>query len=231
MICGAIFDMDGVLVDSSEAHYASWKQLGEEVGTSFPRDFFERTFGMHNNQIIPMWLGERPSDEVARLGLRKEELYRAAAPGVLQALPGAVELVRLLYSEGFRLAVASSGPRANVELCVRLLDLGGLFDFLATGDEVTHGKPHPEVFLNAIAGIGAEASACVVVEDAPQGVEAGHAAGAAVIAVTSTRPASDLRAADRVVDALWEVTPSLLRSLIELRNGGMQPFRRGRELS
>lgn len=212
MICGGIFDMDGVLVDSSEAHFESWKQLGQEVGTPFVRDFFDRTFGMHNNQIIPMWLGE--GHDVERLALRKEELYRAAAPSVLRPLAGAVALVRALRIDGFRLAVGSSGPRANVDLVVRLLGLSDAFDFLATGDEVTHGKPHPEIFLNAVAGLGLPASACVVIEDAPQGVEAGRAAGARVIAVTSTRPAHDLAAADRIVASLEELTPQTLRDLV-----------------
>lgn len=213
---GAVFDVDGVLVDSSAAHYEAWKRLGEEEATPFARDLFERTFGMHNNQIIPMWAGERPQAEIDRLGQRKEELYRAAAPRVLRPLPGAVELVRALQAAGFKLAVASSGPRANVEMIVRLLGIADLFDFLSTGDEVSHGKPHPEVFLNAIEGIGLPAAHCVVIEDAPQGVEAGKAAGAAVVAVTSSRAARDLQAADRVVESLEELSPSALRDLVEV---------------
>jgi beta-phosphoglucomutase len=209
----AIFDVDGVLVDSSEAHYQSWRRLGEEVGSGFPRDLFDRTFGMHNNQIIPMWLGS--DADVEALARRKEELYRAAAPEAIRALPGAVELVRRLHAAGFKLAVASSGPRANVDLIVRLLGIADLFDALANGDEVTHGKPHPEVFLKAIAGVGVDAERCVVVEDAPQGVEAGHAAGAAVIAVTSSRAAADLDHADRVVDTLVGLGPDDFRALVK----------------
>ena len=217
MKLGAIFDMDGVLVDSSEAHHASWSRLGDEVGTPFPRALFDRTFGMHNNQIIPMWLGDVPPDQIERLGLRKEELYRASPPHLLRALPGAQALVTALATDGWRLAVASSGPRANVALILRLLDLENAFHFLATGDDVTHGKPHPEVFLKAMAGLALAPTACAVIEDAPQGVEAGLAAGAAVLAVTSTRPAADLAQAHGVVSSLEEVTPASLADLVRIR--------------
>lgn len=214
MVLGAIFDMDGVLVDSSEAHHASWSRLGDEIGTPFPRALFDRTFGMHNNQIIPLWLGDVPADEVERLGLRKEEIYRASPPHLLRALPGAQALVAALAADGWRLAVASSGTRANIELILRLLDLKNAFHFLATGDDVTHGKPHPEVFLKAVAGLGLAPAACAVIEDAPQGVEAGLTAGATVLAVTSTRPAADLAEAHYVVDSLENVTPASLRDLV-----------------
>ena len=216
---GAIFDMDGVLVDSGDAHRASWMQLGEEIGVAFTPEFFVQTFGMHNNQIIPLWLGAVTADKVERLALRKEVLYRAAAPDVVRPLPGAVSLVRALRAAGWRLAVASSGPRANVALIVRLLALEDAFDALITGDDVREGKPHPEVFEKAICAVDLPASSCVVIEDAPQGVSAGLAAGAAVLAVTSSRPSSELAGAHRVVASLEGVTLDTLHALIAARAG------------
>ena len=216
---GAIFDMDGVLVDSGDAHRASWMQLGEEIGVAFTPEFFVQTFGMHNNQIIPLWLGAVTADKVERLALRKEVLYRAAAPDVVRPLPGAVSLVRALRAAGWRLAVASSGTRANVALIVRLLALEDAFDALITGDDVREGKPHPEVFEKAICAVDLPASSCVVIEDAPQGVSAGLAAGAAVLAVTSSRPSSELAGAHRVVASLEGVTLDTLHALIAARAG------------
>src|SRR5262249_22438459 len=117
---GAIFDMDGVLVDSSDAHYQAWSQLGQELGRAHPREIFEQTFGMHNRQILPFWLGkDLAPDEVERLSLRKEELYRQVAARSLKPLDGAVELITALSEDGFRLAVGSSGPGANVELVLK----------------------------------------------------------------------------------------------------------------
>jgi beta-phosphoglucomutase family hydrolase len=213
---GVIFDMDGVLVDSKEAHYQAWKRLGEEIDVPCPRDVFERTFGMHNNQIIPIWLGdELQLAEVERLSRRKEEVFREVASGNVMPLEGVVDLVKSLHDNGFSLAVGSSGPLPNVELVLDLLGVRELFSALSTGDEVHHGKPHPEVFLIAARKLGISPERCVVIEDAPQGVEAARAAGAIAVAVTSTRPAADLQEADLVVPSLNDLTAAQLGELVD----------------
>ncbi len=91
------------------------------------------------------------------------------------------------------------------------------FAALSTGDEVRHGKPDPEVFLIAARKLELPPQQCVVIEDAPQGVAAGIAAGAKVVAVTSTKPAEELQAAHLVVDTLSELGPERLRKLIDAR--------------
>ena len=212
---GVIFDMDGVLVDSSEAHFAAWSRLGEELGVSHPRSIFERTFGMHNRQILPLWLGDRVTPgEIERLSERKEAMYREAAAATLQPIDGAVPLIHALAGAGFRLAVGSSAPRANVDLALELLRVREFFFALSTGDEVEHGKPHPEVFLNAASKLGLHPGRCVVVEDAPQGVLAGLAAGSRVIAVETSRPAAELAAAHWVVPSLRDVTAERVFDLL-----------------
>jgi len=209
--------MDGVLVDSTEAHYAAWCGLAGEIGVTCSRDIFESTFGMHNRQIIPLWLArELPDEELDRLSRRKEEIYREVAPSSITALPGVRELIDVLARErDFALAVGSSGPRPNIELVLDLLGAADKFAALSTGDEVRHGKPDPEVFLIAARKLGLPPRRCAVIEDAPQGVKAGIAAGAKVVAVTSTKPAEELREAHLVVDALSEIGPDILRRLIE----------------
>jgi len=212
---GVIFDMDGVLIESTESHYVSWTQLGGEIGTAFPRDLFDRTFGMHNRQILPLWLGEDlDAAENDRLSDHKEALFREIVADSIEALPGAQDLVRQLHGDGFVMAIGSSAPRANVELVLRQLDLAPCFRALSTGDEVRHGKPHPEVFLKAIDGLGLAAGSCVVLEDAPQGVEAALAAGAKAIGVATTRPEADLAEADVVVRSLEELDTPRVRSII-----------------
>src|SRR4030095_1255810 len=101
--------MDGVLVDSSRAHGRSWVRLGEEIGVPYHREVFERTFGMHNRQIIPLWLGDGlPADEIDRLSDRKEAMYREEARDSLRPLEGAVDLIRALHAGEFHRAVGSS---------------------------------------------------------------------------------------------------------------------------
>ena len=216
MELGAIFDVDGVLVDSAECHYRAWSRLGTDLGVPHPREVFERTFGMHNRQIIPIWLGDRAgSEDIEALGARKESYYREEAAGSLEPLPGVIDLIDDLASAGFRLAVGSSAPRANVELVLDVLRVRGRFQALSTGDDVRHGKPHPEVFEKAIARLGTAPQRSVVIEDAPQGIEAGLAAGARVIAVASSRPILELSRAHLAVESLELLDAERVRRLIE----------------
>lgn len=211
---GVIFDMDGVLVDSSEAHYQSWRLLGEREGHPFTPELFGRTFGMHNQQILPLWLGQDlPQSEIDRLADWKESTYRQLAPRLLRPIPGVLELISALRAQGVPLAVGSSGPLANIRLILQTLELEEAFSALSTGEDVTHGKPDPEVFLVAARRLQLEPARCVVLEDAPQGVEAARRAGMAVLAITSSRPAEDL-SADRVVESFAGLEPGQLEELL-----------------
>ncbi len=208
--------MDGVLVDSSEAHYVAWHMLGEEVGVPFERKLFDHTFGMTNFHIIPMWLGARAKQaDVAALSAHKEDLYRKAARSVLKPLDGAPELLKSLSAAGFRMAVGSSGPRANVDMVLEILGARHHFKAISSLEDVTEGKPDPQVFLVAARRLGLPPSRCVVVEDAPQGVQAGLAAGAKVLAVTSTRQADALAGAHLIVRSLREADASILQALVD----------------
>ncbi|MFZ4577953.1 MAG: HAD family hydrolase [Myxococcota bacterium] len=215
---GVIFDMDGVLADSNETHFKAFIRMGEELGVPFPRTMLERSFGMHNNQIFPMWLGaDLTQPRIDALADRKEALYRELARDTLQPVAGAVDLFNVLHRAGWRLAVASSGPGANVRLALDVLGLAGRLDAVVTGDDVTHGKPAPDVFLLALQGLALPATRCVVVEDAPNGVEAARAAGIAVVAVTTSKPAHALANADLIVETLAELGPQVLLDVMQLR--------------
>jgi beta-phosphoglucomutase len=212
---GIIFDMDGVLIDSAEAHFHAWHSLGKEIGTPHTREFFNSTFGMHNNQIMPRWLGASldPGDG-QRLAERKEVIFREVVSQHLTALPGAQEFVAAAREAGYLCAVGSSGPRRNVETALDILGIRHLFHHLATGDDVTEGKPHPEVFLMAAAGLGLKPSRAVVIEDAPQGVEAGLAAGCPVVALTTSRPGEDLRGAHLIEESLATLRLTQVEALL-----------------
>jgi beta-phosphoglucomutase len=204
---GVIFDLDGVLVDTGWAHKQSWYDLAEKEGFSMSDEFFSSTFGMRNDQIIPMLTGgEVSSEDVARLGEWKEQRYRELIAAKLTLPHGVGELLDDLKQNGFLLAVGSSAPRANLDLVLDRVRIGDYFDACVTGEEVIEGKPAPETFLKAAMKIGLPPNCCVVVEDAVQGVEAGRAAGMAVVAVTTTRERAALSAADLIVDSLGELT-------------------------
>lgn len=199
---GVIFDMDGVLVDSNEAHYLAFQKMAGLVGQPFTRDLWARSIGMHNNAIFPMWLGQGlTAERVQELAAQKEALYREMAAATLKAIPGVLELLERLQAAGAKLAVGSSGPRLNVEFALRAIQVGRYFNAVVCGDDVKHGKPDPEIFLTAASRLALLPAQCVVIEDAPQGVQAAVAAKMRVIAVTTSKPASELSAANLVIDS------------------------------
>jgi len=216
-----IFDMDGVLFDSYHAHYRSWLSVAEPEGIRFTEADFAATFGRTSREIIAHFWGEgRRSDaEIAELDRRKESYFRELLRKNFPVMPGAVELLRALRAEGFRLAVGSSAPPENVETTLDGLGAATLFDAVVTGRDVHRGKPDPEVFLLAARRLGVAPSRCAVVEDAPAGVAAANAAGMWSVGLASTgRTPEDLAAACVVVRSLKELSPRRLRDWIAKRN-------------
>ena len=154
-----IFDMDGVLVDSADAHRRAWQQLGEEVGVPFDAELFRKTFGQRNESIIPAWLGEASASNVSVLGDRKEVLYRALVrQGAIRIYPRIPDLLVELRAAGAGLAVASSGPKENVALLIETIGAFDVIDVAISADDVSEGKPHPAPFLAAASRSGSRAA-------------------------------------------------------------------------
>jgi len=215
MKAGALFDWDGVIIDSSAQHEESWEMLADEIGKPLPEDHFVSGFGMKNQLIIPQILGwTNDPDEVDTYSLRKEFLYREIVrERGIDPLPGVVELLQMLRAHDVPCSVASSTHRENIETIFDSIGLRGFFNAVVTAEDVSHGKPHPEVFLKAAEKIGRKPEHCVVFEDAHVGIEAGLAAGAKVIAVATTNDIADLGKADIAVESLEQVSWELFSNL------------------
>lgn len=199
---GVLWDMDGVLVDTGECHFWSWSETLRKYGVPYSRELFQATFGMNNERTLTTLLGHRPEPEwMAEVGGRKEKLFRRAVRGRAQVLPGVLDWLERLRDSGFRQAIASSAPQANIDALVDGLSLRGRFEAIVSGADLP-GKPDPTLFLRAAQAIDVMPGRCVVVEDAVAGVEAARRAGMKCIAVTTTNPAQALQAADIVVDRL-----------------------------
>jgi beta-phosphoglucomutase len=193
---GVIFDMDGVLVDSAAAHLRTWQQLGTEIGTPFSEELFQRTFGQRNASIIPQWLGQVPPPRLAELDARKEWLYRQLVrEGGVRVFRRIPELLIDLWQLGARLAVASSGPRENVELLIDVIGAGSVIDASVASEDVREGKPHPEAFLTAAQRLGVVPAYCAVVEDSVHGIQAAKRAGMLAVAVVTSTAREQLAAA------------------------------------
>ncbi len=201
----AIFDHDGVLVDSLEPHQRAWVELGRRTGLAFTPELIHETFGMTNPSIFRRLLGDAITNEqIAEYSDLKEVCYRDAARGSIRLMDGVREVLDALTARGVRLAIGSSGVRPNLELTVEECGLVGRFAAIASLEDITHGKPDPEVFLVAAARSGVDPSRSVVFEDAAVGIQAAKAAGMYAVGLTTTRPAADLHAAgaDEIVDNL-----------------------------
>jgi beta-phosphoglucomutase len=215
-----IWDVDGTLVDTSEMHFQAWVRLAGELGRPFSRDDFAATFGRRNPEIIRYLFHHDFNDvEIADIGERKENYYRAAAQNGVSLLPGVRELLEGLHAAGARQAVGSSAPRGNLDLILRLTGCREYFDTIVGMEDTTRGKPDPQVFLRAAEKLGVPAQRCVVLEDAVAGVEAAKAGGMKCIAVTFAghHPEEKLKAAgaDRVVRCFTEVKAFDVLRLLE----------------
>jgi beta-phosphoglucomutase family hydrolase len=205
---GAIFDWDGVIIDSARLHEQSWRRLAQELGKTIAPDSFIRGFGMKSARIIEEIHGwAKEPAEIARLTNRKEALYREiVARSAIAPLPGVVAWLQRLRAADVPCAVASSTQRLNIDAVLDRIGLKAVFREIVSAEDVVHGKPNPEVFQKAAARLGVAAERCVVFEDAHVGIEAAHAAGMKVVAVTTTHPVEELAAADLVVRQLDELT-------------------------
>lgn len=201
----AIFDHDGVLVDSLELHTQAWVEMGRRAGLSFPPGFIHETFGMTNPSIFRKLLGDEVgAHDIQGYSDLKEVCYRDVARGQIQLMDGVRDVLDALTARQVKLAIGSSGVLPNLELTVTECGLTGRFAAIASLEDITHGKPDPEVFLVAAKKAGGQPRRSVVFEDAVVGIQAAKAAGMYAVGVMTTHPAAALKdaGADEVVENL-----------------------------
>ncbi len=213
---GAIFDWDGVIIDSAAYHRESWDRYSAESGRKLNDTFFHRAFGMKNEVIIPELLGwSHDPAEIRAISKRKEELYREVLREKgIRPIPGAKEWLDRLVAADIPRIIASSTELPNITCAIEVMGLGGIFSQIVSAEDVNRGKPEPDVFLKAAQKLGLPPSRCVVFEDAHVGIEAARAAKIKVIAVETTHPAHTLDDADLVVHRLDELTIDRVAALI-----------------
>lgn len=207
-----LFDMDGVLLDSEayicRAGIMMFREKGHEV---FPDDFLEFT-GMGENRYLG-GVAEKHGIpfELERDKARTYEIYEKIVAGKLKPFDGVVDFIKKCRSRGLKLAVASSADPPKVK--INLAEIGipaSTFGTVVTGLDIEHKKPSPDIFLKAAENLGVDASECLVIEDAISGVAAGKAAGARVLALTTSFSAAELSGADWIAPLLTGVDDEVL---------------------
>lgn len=211
---GVLWDLDGTLIDSAAHHWVAWRDtLAAEGRPVQPGDFAD-TFGKRNDEILHQLFGpELDAGWIERVSETKERAYRLLLREQgLEAAPGAFEWLARLHEAGWRQALASSAPRPNIDAVFEALALGRLLDAVVSADEVGRGKPDPAIFLEAARRLELPPARCVVVEDAPAGLEAARRAGMASIGVLSTHHPT--LQADVVVASLERLPPDAFSELL-----------------
>lgn len=213
-----IWDMDGTMVDTREAHWLAWKQALAAERYDLDRETFLNSFGQRNDTILRGLLGaDLPDADVVRIGDAKEQIFRDVIKNQgVQLLPGSEQLIDQAVTQGVRQAVVSSAPRRNIIAILEVLKRLDTFAVLVCAEDVSQGKPHPEGCITASRKLGVSTSSCIVLEDAPAGLEAARRAGMACVGVLSTHDHID--EADRIVDSLEEISLADLEILLHQRS-------------
>lgn len=203
---GAIFDLDGVIVDTAKYHYLAWRSLAGELGFEFTEEHNERLKGVSRMRSLDILLavGGREFSEVEKLAMadKKNRLYVESISGLDESelLPGVRAYLNALRARGVAIALGSASK--NAEFILDKLNIAGLFDVVIDGNKVARAKPDPEVFQTACRELGLQPQDCVVFEDAEAGVAAGKAAGMQVVGIGKPEV---LKAADLVISGLHEL--------------------------
>jgi HAD superfamily hydrolase (TIGR01509 family) len=197
-----LWDMDGVIADSSSFHFAAWQETFAKRGVKFTREDFTKLFGTRNDFIISSVMGRGLSEGDVKVMVReKEESFRRKAIGNIKSFPWAVRLLNAIKKGNFKLGLVSSAPKENIKLVLTELNLEGIFDCIVFGQEVSESKPSPQIYLLAAKKLKVTPKDCVVIEDSPLGVKAAKTAGMKCLAITNTHPRQKLEEADKVVDS------------------------------
>ncbi|MHB0875252.1 MAG: HAD family hydrolase [Anaerolineae bacterium] len=199
-----LWDLDGTLTDTASYHWLAWQDTMAAEGHPLTHEQFMASFGQRNDVVLRGFFGpDLAVSEVDRIADAKEARYRElVCRGGVQLLPGVAEWLARLEASGWRQAIASSAPRANVDTVLDALGIAGRFGAVVAGEDVVRGKPAPDVYLQAAARRSVSPAVCVVVEDAPAGLEGARRAGMAAIGVRSSH---GCLSADCVVDSLADL--------------------------
>ncbi len=209
-----IWDMDGTMVDTRQAHWLAWKQTLAAEKYDLDWETFLQSFGQRNDTILRSLLSADLSHtEVVRISDAKELMFRNVLKDQgVQLMPGSAQLIDQAATHGYPQAVVSSAPRRNLTTILEAINRVDTFAVVIGAEDVRQGKPHPEGFILAAGELVISPSNCIVLEDAPAGLEAARRAGMACVGLLSTH--DHISGADRIVTSLEDLTLFDLEALL-----------------
>jgi HAD superfamily hydrolase (TIGR01509 family) len=201
-IRGVIFDIDGTLLDSNDAHARAWQDACAEFGYSVDFETIRKAIGMGSDQLLPAVCGvDSESKEGKAISEAKEDFFKRNHLEKLRPFPNARELVKSMVDRGFPVAVASSAGKEELSVFLERIGIQDLLDSKTSADDIENSKPAPDVVLAALDKLGLEPSEAIMIGDTPYDIAAATKAGVATIAVRSGGwKDRDLRGAAAIYD-------------------------------
>lgn len=217
MLKAAIFDLDGVLVDTVQLHFRAWKRMFSEYGKDFSfRDYKDKVDGILRIDGARNILSDLSEDKLLEASARKQAYFlEFIEKEGISVYGAAVGLIESLLKQKVRTAVISSSK--NCTYILKKAGIDKLFEVAVSGNDVVSGKPDPEVFITAAKRLGADVDKCVVFEDAALGVESAKSGGFFTVGVDHYNDHCRLAAADLVVNSLSEVDYAQLAEIFKDR--------------
>jgi beta-phosphoglucomutase family hydrolase len=198
---GVIFDMDGTLLESTEADYRAWEKVFNDYGKKLTFEAYVPLLGIKSTDVIINHVGKSGEEDVKRILKEKFDYFvEYVGENPIQPVHAAEIFLKSLANYPIKIALATSSRKEKMNMVLKQLDFLHYFEAIVTGDEVKNSKPAPDIFLKAAERLGLEPKDCLVVEDGPVGVAAAKSAGMKCLAITETHPAEKLQQADLIID-------------------------------
>jgi beta-phosphoglucomutase len=206
MIRGVLFDLDGVIVDTLHYHYLAWKHMFEKLGGIISEHSVLLHEGRNSREILPILIKEAgvsiPEEQQAAFIEEKRAYYRSIVH--VQQYDGAFEVIDALKRREYKVALVTACAFKNMQHSLNP-EQQAHFDFIITGDEVPRAKPFPDPYLTASRHIGVQPEECLVVENAPLGIEAAKSAGMYCVAIQTTLGREYLSFADCILQSIQDL--------------------------
>jgi HAD superfamily hydrolase (TIGR01509 family) len=215
MLQAVIFDMDGVICHTNPYHSKAFKIFFKKRNL-YPteEDFLLHMYGKNNGYILSHFLGRKiEGDELLFLEDEKESLFREIYKSEVDPIPGFMDFFKILKATDLPTGVATSAPRANLELIIGALDLDNSLESKLASEDVSKHKPDPEIYLKSASLLGVEPHRCLVFEDSFSGASAGLNAGMKVVGVLSSHSKEDLPKCDLYIKDYTELDLNQIKLL------------------
>lgn len=212
MIKGVIFDMDGVLTDNKEQDFTAWKRVFADFGLDLNFERYKSFTGMKGEAIVLKYIKPEAGEEEATMLTRRKEEYfiEEIKKTKIEPMKGVVRFLNNLKENNIKMGIGTAAMEFKAYAILEELGIKDFFEILVSAEKVKKGKPDPETYLKVAEYLNLKPEECIVIEDAPNGIEAAKNGGIKCIAITSTHKKSELQQADKIIDSFDELKVSEL---------------------